>query len=1102
MKDIIKKYFEENSIVESNIKSYNNFVEKRLQLIIDDINKNIPKEEGIDLRLSKITIGKPKIVEVDGSEKDLLPFEARIRRLTYAAPVFLEIHLVRGNEKEFFNAQICKLPVMVKSKYCHLNGLGREKLVANYEDPNDPGGYFILNGNERVLVLVEDLAPNQPFIEKTAASGVSMRLFSEKGSYRIPLSIHESKDGELEISFTRFKNLPLIPLIKSLGLVKDVDIMQAIGKEYDSIIVNLYEFAELKKEDDAIMLLAERMNMQGNKSEIIDRVQGRIDNFLLPHIGMGEKHRIEKATTLCKLIKQLLIVQKESKSLDDKDHYMNKRIRLSGDLLTDLFRINLSIFIRDMQHTLQRLSKRRRIYSAKSIVKSALLSRRIESSMSTGSWIGEKKGLTQNIQRTNYLDLYSQLQRVISLLPTEQENFKARTLHPTHYGRLCPIETPEGTSIGLRKNLALLARISTATDFDDPSIIEVLKEVKSEIKKMSFPSSSASGDESKKGNTGSIDIFLNGKFVLGIEAAEAVAFSSNLREKRRTKQLPLETSVYYDPDKETIFISTEVGRVLRPLIVVKNGNSLFSETHTESLKHEKLTWQSLIDQGVIEYIDAAEEENALVAFYPQEITIHNTHVEIHPIVQNGLTTSLVPYGNFCQSARLNRGSKTQKQSLGLYAANFPVRLDTDISLLHYPQRPIVRSFIQDIVDYYPAGQNVVVAILCYEGYNMQDAIVMNKSSVDRGLARSSYFRPYETEELHYAGGLADEITIPTKEVVGYKTENSYRLLEDDGIVSLEANASETDVVIGKTSPPKFLTEVGEISMAKIRKESSLAIRQEEKGIIDSIFVSVSEGGHKRIQVRTRDSRVPEIGDKFSTRHGQKGVISLLVPEEDMPFTSRGVRPDIMFNPHSLPSRMTVSHLIEMLAGKVGCLQGRKIDATAFEAEPVELLESQLKTLGFREDGKEILYDGITGRMMEAKIYIGNMYYLKLEYMVANKLHARAFGKITLLTRQPVEGKSKGGALRLGEMEKDALVGHGASLLLKERYDSDKVIAHICEKDGVFAVYNYVKDRAVCPICGTSAHIQPIEISYAFKLLLEELSSMHIFSKIVLKSKYE
>jgi len=472
---LIKKYLQEHSLVESNILSFNDFIENRMQQIVYEVSKSIPVED-VKIELGKISVGKPNIIEADGSRRDILPTETRLRNLTYSAPVFLEINVKKEGESEHNTMEIGRIPILVKSKYCHLSGMSKEELIKNNTDPADPGGYFIINGNERVLVMIEDLAPNQPFIEE-GAKGLNLRLFSLRGAYRIPTIINENSDGIIEVSFSRFKNLPAIPLIKSLGIVKDSEIASLIGKECDTLIVNLYEFTSLQTAHDALMFIAGRSVIQGTKKEIQDKIKSRIDSYLLPHIGVREEDRAEKAVNLCKLIKQFLIVTKEKKRLSDKDHYSNKRIKLSGDLLSDLFRVNLTVFIRDIQHSLQRLSKRKKFYSLKSLAKSTLFSHRIESAIATGTWIGERTGVTQNMDKTNYLSIISLLQRVISLLPSEQENFKARTLHPTHYGRFCPIETPEGTPIGLRKNLALLARISTAAHLDEDKFFKLLEEM-------------------------------------------------------------------------------------------------------------------------------------------------------------------------------------------------------------------------------------------------------------------------------------------------------------------------------------------------------------------------------------------------------------------------------------------------------------------------------------------------------------------------------------------------------------------------------------------------------------------------------------------------
>jgi DNA-directed RNA polymerase subunit B' len=383
---------------------------------------------------------------------------------------------------------------------------------------------------------------------------------------------------------------------------------------------------------------------------------------------------------------------------------------------------------------------------------------------------------------------------------------------------------------------------------------------------------------------------------------------------------------------------------------------------------------------------------------------------------------------------------------------------------------------------------------------MEDALVFNKGSLDRGVGRSFYFRPYSTVEMNYAGGLKDEIAIPEKDTSGYKTESDYRFLESDGIISPEEDVGEGEVLIGKMSPPKFLSEAREISV-RTKKESSVEMRQTEKGVVDAVFVAEDSEGNKIVHVKTRDQRIPEIGDKFATSHGQKGVIGAIIPEEDIPFTSRGIRPDVLFNPHGLPSRMTVGYLLELLAGKIGALKGEIMDGTAFSGESKKDIEAQLKEFGFRYDGKEIMYNGITGKKIEAKIFVGNLYYLKLKYMVGNKIFGRAAGKIALLTRQPVEGRSRGGALRLGEMEQQALVAHGASLLLKERYDSDKVVLHICTKCGTIAIEDNIRNKISCPICN-SEDVEPVEVSYAFKLLLEELQGLHIHTSFKLKNKYE
>ena len=1077
---IVKKYLKEHSLVESNVISFNNFLEKRMQEIVNEISETIDKED-FEITLGKIAVGKPRVIEADGSSSLITPSEARMRNLTYAAPVTLEITVKKDDQVDSEIVEIGKIPIMVKSKACNSNGMSRDELIKSYHDPLDPGGYFIIRGNERVMVMAEDLAENQPFIESDSRRGLSLKLFSLKGTYRIPVLISESKEGIFEVSFSKLKDIPAVIILKALGMTRESDIQKYLGKETDSVIVNLYEFVNVATKEDAMMYISEKANLQGTKKEILDRVRQRIDSYLFPHIGQKKEDRMKKAVTLCKLIKQFLIAKENPSLRTDKDHYANKRVRLSGDLLATLFRVNLGILIRDIQYSLQKATKRRKFFSIKIIAKSTLFSHRVESAIATGSWTGERSGITQNMDKTNYLATISQLQRVSSMLPSDQENFAARTLHPTHYGRFCPIETPEGTEIGLRKNLAIMAKVSTRVELNQEDFLKTLE-----------------SEGLVKEGPEDTEVFFNGIFIGSVKNPRE--FTEKIRKKRREGALPIQMNIRYDPYFQNVLISTEPGRVLRPLIIIENSSSKLKEEHLVKIEQGEMMWNDLIKEGIIEYLDASEEESALVVLNEEDITPEHTHLEVDHMDLFGVITSLVPYGNHDQSSRLNRGSKTQKQSLGLYAANYLARLDTDVSVLQYPQKPIVRSFVYDILDIYPSGQNIIVAIMPYEGYNMEDALVLNKGSVDRGVGRSFYFRPYSAIEMNYAGGLKDEIAVPEKDASGYKTEASYRFLETDGIAYPEAEVNEGEVLIGKMSPPKFLSEAREISV-RTKKESSVTMKQEEKGTVEAVFITEDEDGNKIVQVKVRDQRIPEPGDKFATSHGQKGVLGLLLEEEDVPFTSKGIRPDIMFNPHGLPSRMTVGYLLELLAGKVGCLSGEIVDGTAFSGVGKEELETQLERLGFSYDGKETMRSGVTGKKISAKIFVGNLYYLKLKYMVANKLHGRASGKVALLTRQPVEGRSRGGALRLGEMEQQALVAHGAALLLKERYDSDKVVLPICSKCGSVAIEDNIRNKKVCSVCG-SEEVESVEISYAFKLLMEELQGLHIHTTFGLKNKYE
>jgi DNA-directed RNA polymerase beta subunit len=486
---LLKKYFEDNSIVKANIESFNKFIEVELKHIIEE-NKEIeptiipPDVDSFKIRLDEVWVEKPQITEADGSKRNIYPVEARLRKLSYSAPMFLKISAhINGVQREEFTTQIASIPIMLKSKYCHLSGLHREDLIKYNEDPDDPGGYFIINGTEKAVVNIEDLASNRFMVEKetTGVSEFVGKVFSERGSYKIPHQFEKLKDGLFYLTFTRVKRVPLIPIIKALGLVKDEEIMRFVGLEDNAeVLINLYEFIDLKTTEDAIDYAAKKIGITQAREIRVQRMQEILDKYLLPHIGLEKEDRVMKAYNLCKMLKRMIIVMREDGE-DDKDHYMNKRLKMSGDLMADLIRVNLKVLIGDLLYNFQRIVKRGKFPSIKVIIREKLLTQRIYSSMATGNWVGARKGVSQRIERLNYLQTLSHLQRVVSPLSSSQENFEARSLHPTHLGRLCTSETPEGGNIGLRKNLALLANISQ--EVSESEITPVLVKAGLEVEK-------------------------------------------------------------------------------------------------------------------------------------------------------------------------------------------------------------------------------------------------------------------------------------------------------------------------------------------------------------------------------------------------------------------------------------------------------------------------------------------------------------------------------------------------------------------------------------------------------------------------------------------
>ena len=1107
-----KSFFEEKGLVRQHLDSYNKFIDHGLQEVIDEVGEiqiEVP-EYPYKIKLGQIwvlhpqsRISGPYITEVDGYPHDIYPIEARFRNLTYAAPLSLEMTpVIDGREHETELVLIGDLPVMLKSKHCVLSQLLPEELIGHGEDPNDPGGYFIVNGSERVIVALEDLAPNRILVDidtRGARPVYQAKIFSTTVGFRARIELRVKSDGAIHVSMPGVPTeIPFVILMRALGLQSDKEVAEAVSP--DKVIQNELEASFEKATgidtiEDAIMYLGSRVAHGQVEEYRRQKAESILDRNFLPHVGRTLRNRREKALFLGEMACRALELKLGKRKPDDKDHFKNKRLKLAGPLLADLLRIAFRNLCRDIKYQLERMGIKRQTISVSAAVRPGIITERLQHAIATGNWGRGRVGITQLLDRTNHISTLSHLRRLQSPLSRSQPNFEARDLHPTHWGRLCPNETPEGSNCGLVKNLALAACIAVSVSPE---------RMRQTLYRMGMiPVQEATETLRTDGAKVFVDGYLVGYCISPLELV------TEIRSKRRSGEISTEVNVAYFSkiygEREEVYVNCDEGRVRRPLIVVEDGTPKLQPEHIEKIRSGEWTWEDLVKQGIIEYIDAEEEENVFAALSFEEVTPEHTHVEVAPYTVLGICASLIPYAEHNQSPRNSYEAAMAKQALGVYATNYLLRVDSRSHILEYPQMPLVKTKPMDIIghDNRPSGQNCVVAVISFEGYNMEDALIFNKASIERGLGRSTFYRIYEAECRQYLGGLKDRFITPEPGIRGYRGEQYYRFLEIDGIVSLESRVAGGDVLIGRTSPPRFLEEYKEFEVkGPTMRDTSVDMRPAETGIVDGIFITETGEGSKLVKVRVRDQRIPELGDKFASRHGQKGVIGMIVPQEDMPFTPEGIVPDIMINPHAIPSRMTIGQFLESMAGKVAAARGKPVDGTPFVNENPEELKQALIDLGFSPSGREVLYNGVTGERFAADIFVGVVYYQKLHHMVADKIHARARGQVQMLTRQPTEGRARGGGLRFGEMERDCLIGHGAAMLLRDRLleESDKYLLYVCETCGYIAFYDIKQRRYVCRLCEDKAQISPVIVSYAFKLLLQELMSLCITPRLKLKER--
>jgi len=1099
MWNLIDIYFKNNSLSKQQIDSFDYCIENLLPSIINEVG-DVHVNETTEIKFENLKISKPMNYESDGMSECIMPKEARLRNLTYCSSLYITIKLKTGDKIDVFeNCFLGKMPIMVKSKYCNLDQ--KEYIENTKECEYDPGGYFIVNGSEKVLISQEKMNNNEiyVFMKKQphkyiyVAEFRSLKEMEYKSSSTTFVSITQknvNNDYFIRITLPFLKtDIHYLYIYIFLGITTFVDIFNFfpnISTSFKEILFNTMKEIPLISREDCIEYIYKKMNLT-YKTELTmvqkeQTIMRYFDYGFFPHMESKMK---AKLFLMSDMITQVIMCTIGSRTEDDRDHFKNKRIELSGNLIAGMFRHLYKRTHKEFSTNVCKALEGGKVINITHMLKSKIITNGLKYSLSTGNWsIGlnsinsTKTGVSQVLNRLTYASTLSHLRRINSPIGREGKLTKPRQLHNSHWGKCCPAETPEGQACGLVKNMSMMVMVSQQSP--SQPIVNLLLELG--IKEFENVDKISNEDITVVVNGTRIGICNNPNYVV-----------NKLKSLKRCNDLSIDVGISYDPEKGLIKISTDNGRTCRPLLIVENNRLIINQDKID----DTYTWDKLVGEGCIEYIDAEEEEYTLIAMDVDDLKSdckNYTHCEIHPSMILGVCASTIPYPDHNQSPRNCYQSAMGKQAMGVYSTNYQQRMDTLSHILYYPQKPLVTTKSADIlnVSKLPAGQNAIIAICSYTGYNQEDSIIMNQSAIDRGLFRSVFYRTYKEEIKQQGGGVKETIEKPDpNDCLGVKLGN-YNDLDDDGLMTPGLQANANDVIVGKTV--ELTNNIGKY----IKKDMSTFVRQNETGIVDKVMVSTNDQGAKMIKTKIRSTRIPEIGDKFSARHGQKGTIGITMTQEDMPFTCEGISPDIIINPHAIPSRMTIGMMLECLQGKTGVLKGSISDSTAFNKDfCVERLMNEMKSMGYNKYGNERLYNGQTGKIMNASIFIGPTYYQRLKHMVADKIHSRSRGPVQILTRQPVEGRARDGGLRFGEMERDCIISHGTANFLKERlfWQSDAYRVHTCEQCGLIVKADIANNIFICTSCQTSNVVQ-VEIPYACKLLFQELTSMNICPRII------
>lgn len=1156
---IIESYFRGRHLkqcIRHQLESYNDLVVNQIEKTIDMFNPvTIRSEQDYEpqskkykleliITFNNFHIYRPQIHENNGATKVMYPQEARLRNFTYASAMTIDldvkiIHRCGDNlsqcethYKKLSKIHIGKIPIMVKSAICVLTQNSHLNANITGECRFDAGGYFIINGSEKTCISQERAAENrvQCFnIKKNnnkwswLAEIKSIPDFKCISPKQINIMICSRNNGfgyPIQIQIPRIKQpIPIFILFRALGITEDKTICSIILLDINSnklqrmlyaLKASIIEANKYLTQEDAMTYIVSHamytpINMDKEMGERKKKefTQNVLENDLYPHC----KTHKQRLYFIGHMTNKLLSTSFGWRKTDDRDAYYNKRIDLTGTLLNNLFRNYFNKLVKDMSKQVIReinsgswrssdnfmnIINKTNIYK---IIKSSTIENGIKRALATGDFgvknsSSNKVGVAQVLNRLTYVSSLSHLRRVNTPIDKSGKLIPPRKLHGTSWGFICPAETPEGQPIGVVKNLAYLAHVTVRSN--SQPIYDIIN-----------PKITPIEECETKDLFDKVKIIINGAWV-GISDSPYELYKF-LKIKKNEGILNIYTGIIFDYREKELRICNDAGRPTRPLFRIKDNCIRISASMEDRIMSSKIKWDELFinhqqSDAIMEYIDPEEQNYCMIAMNNTKLTENKfryTHREIHPSTIFGILASCIPYPEHNQSPRNTYQCAMGKQAMGMYVTNFDNRMDKTAYILSTPMRPLVDTRLMNFIklNRIPSGGMVVVAIATYSGYNQEDSIIFNKASIDRGLFASTIFHSDKDEDKKIHGDEEIRCKPDRSKTKGMKFGN-YDKLNNKGVIPENTLVENKDIILGKVIPIKEHRN----DHTKVIKyvDHSKIHRTREESYIDKNYVHRNGDGYTFAKVRVRTFRKPVIGDKFSSRHGQKGTIGLVLPEEDMPFNDEGVRPDIIINPHAIPSRMTIGQLKETLLGILLLELGLFGDGTSFNDLPVSEIREILCKNGYESHGNQVLMNGFTGEQIETSIFMGPAFYQRLKHMVNDKQHARGNGPMVVLTRQPAEGRAREGGLRYGEMERDCMVSHGCSRFTKDRlYDSsDKFVVYSCTQCGMFALFNNSKNIHQCRICNNRTSFARLNVPYAFKLLCHELITMNIAPRII------